>query len=181
MREPRTDREANVEARPSYEGLFDAHAQRLRRLCRLLLVDREEADEVVQEVFLKLHEAFDRPDPPRDWSAWLTRVAVNACHDRRRAGWWPRWRRLTDRLEDVDLRATGPSPEEAAIGRETRHRIWRAFLALSDRQRQVFVLRQLEGWSTEDVGRALGVRAGSVKRHLFRAIQRLRAGLGGAE
>jgi RNA polymerase sigma-70 factor (ECF subfamily) len=61
------------------------------------------------------------------------------------------------------------------VARETRQRIWRAFRELSDRQREVFVLRHLEGWSTEGVASALGIRAGSVKRHLFRAIRHLRA------
>lgn len=170
-----------VERPPTYEELFEGHAGRLDRLCRLLLADREESQEVVQEVFLKLHQAHTQPKPPSDWGAWLTRVAVNACRDRRRAGWWPRWRHLTDRIDDMALPGADPTPDQVAIARETQRRIWRAFRALSDRQREVFVLRRLEGWSTEAVASALGVRPGSVKRHLFRAIHHLRtAAVGGS-
>ncbi len=175
MTEPPTARERDVDDRARYEELFATHAERLRRLCRLLLADRAEADEVVQEVFLKVYQAEGRHGPPRDWAAWLTRVAVNACRDRRRVGWWPRWRHLTDRLEDMALPAADPTPEQVAIGRETQERIWRAFRELSGRQREVFVLRQLEGWSTEAVATALGLREGSVKSHLFRAMSHLRA------
>ncbi len=180
MTELPTARERDVEDRARYEALFATHADRLRRLCRLLLSDRTEADDVVQEVFLKAYEVSGRLDPPRNWAAWLTRVTVNACRDRHRVGWWPRWRRMTDCLEDMALPDAGPTPEQAAIGRETQDRIWRAFRELSGRQREVFVLRQLEGWSTAAVATALGLREGSVKSHLFRALRHLRAAAGAA-
>jgi len=159
---------------PTYEELFERHAGRLRRLCGLLLADRDESREVVQDVFLKLHQARRQPGPPCDWAAWLTRVAVNACRDRRRAGWWWRFRRQSDRVEDVTLTSKEPTPEEAAISKETWQRIWAAFRGLSDRQRDVFVLRHLEGWPTDAVASTLGLTPGSVKRHLFRAIRHLR-------
>jgi RNA polymerase sigma-70 factor (ECF subfamily) len=60
-----------------------------------------------------------------------------------------------------------------------RAQIWRAFRMLSVRQQEVFALRYLEGWSTEAVADALGLSAGSVKQHLFRAVHRLRAVIGG--
>src|SRR5438128_1227569 len=69
---------------PEDEGLVDAHYGRLRRLCELLLGDRHEAEEVVQDAFMKAYEASAGPVVPRDWAAWLTRVTVNACRDRRR-------------------------------------------------------------------------------------------------
>src|SRR5437667_440079 len=73
----------------------------------------------------------------------------------------------------------GPTPEEAALGREERQRIWRIFRRLSARQQEVFALRQLEGWSTDEVAETLGLSSGSVKRHLFRATHQLRAALRG--
>ncbi len=154
------------------------HAARLRRLCRLFLGDREEANEIVQDVFVRLQAASHGGGLVNDPGAWLTRVAINLCHDRRRAGWWPRWRRLTDGVEGARLATSEPTPEEAAIGRELADRVWQAFRRLSDRQREVFVLRRVEGWSTDDVAAALGLGAGSVKQHLFRAIQRLHAAAG---
>jgi RNA polymerase sigma-70 factor (ECF subfamily) len=169
-----------VDGWPGQEELVDAHYGRLRRLCELLLSDREEAKEVVQEVFMKAHEAAVQSKAPNDWAAWLTQVTLNSCRDRSRSGWWIRFRRWSDPPEQLPLRAWQPSPMDAAIGEETRRQIWLAFRRLPDRQREVFVLRYIEEWSTDAVAKGLGLRPGSVKRHLFRAIRRLRAALGGA-
>jgi len=69
------------------------------------------------------------------------------------------------------------TPEQEALGREQQIHIWHAFRELSGRQQEVFVLRYLEGWSTEEVARTLAISEGSVKNHLFRAVHNLREAL----
>ncbi len=155
-----------------------AHYGRLRRLCRLMLGDPQEAEDVVQEVFLKAHEAERLGRAPMDWGAWLTRVAVNACRDRRRAGGWMRLRLRSTHIDDPPLVADTQAPSEAAVGEETRRRIWKAFRALPRRQQEVFALRYVEEQPTADVALALGLSPGSVKRHLYRAVRHLRRALG---
>ncbi len=162
-----------------YEALYRQHWTRVVRLCRLLLDDPQESQEVAQEVFLRLAQRCQASDPVAQWGAWLTRVALNACSDRRRSGWWRRGRAGPRAIEEIDLIDGEPTPERAALQREERERIWRAFRRLPPRQREVFVLRHLEGWSTEVVAEALVLSPGSVKRHLFRAVHRLRRALGG--
>ena len=162
-----------------YEQLYHAHSARVVRLCRILLGDVDEAQEVSQEVFLKLHRALLSGDEPIGWGAWLTTVTVNACRDRRRSRWW-RWWRQHDAYDDNHHAAGGSTPEQAALSRETRQRIWQAFDGLSGRQREVFALRHLEGWSTDEVADALQLSSGSVKQHLFRAVQHMRSALGGS-
>jgi RNA polymerase sigma-70 factor (ECF subfamily) len=110
----------------------------------------------------------------------LTRVAINACHDRHRAGWWTRFRRSSARIEEIPLPAGDSSPADRVLSEETRRRIWLAFRKLPGRQREVFVLRYIEDLSTAEVAAALALSPGSVKRHLFRAIHRLRETLRGA-
>lgn len=171
--------DARADRQDDLGAIFQGHAGRLRRLCRLLLADGQEADEVVQEVLVKALEARRRQGPPDDWGPWLTRIAVNTCHDRRRAGWWRRFQRASEQVETVPLADGGPTPEDVAISSETRGQIWRAFRSLPDRQREVFVLRHLEGWTGPEIAASLGLSHGSVKRHLFRAVHRLRATLGG--
>jgi RNA polymerase sigma-70 factor, ECF subfamily len=167
-----------------YEQLYRQHYPRILRLCRLLLADPHEAEDVAQEVFLKLLQASKTETRAMTWESWLTRVTVNACHDRRRSGWWRWWRSRSprtdvDALSMLDLPSQGPTPEEEALNREARRRIWQAFRVLSSRQQEVFVLRYLEGWSTEAVADMLGLSAGSVKQHLFRAVHHLRAAIEG--
>ena len=136
--------------------------------------------DVVQEVFMQAYDAQTQSRSPDDWAAWLTRVTINACHDRHRAGWWTRFRRSSARIEEIPLAAADPSPADRALSEETRRHIWLAFDKLPDRQRQVFVLRYIEDLSTAEVAATLGLSPGSVKRHLFRAIRRLRVTLRGA-
>ena len=157
------------------EALYREHGARLLRVCRLLLRNPQEAEDVVQAVFLKLVERGEGPDRAMAWGRWLTRVAINACRDRQRAAWWRLWDRTAEEIELVDR---DPTPEAAALTGETRGHIWRALRQLSQRQREVFVLRHIETWPTQEVAEALGLSTGSVKRHLFRAVARLRKELG---
>lgn len=166
--------DASSSRQDEFGALLDLHSRRLRRLCRLLLADGAEADEVVQDVLVKALEAQQRQGPPDNWGPWLTRIAVNTCRDRRRAGWWRRFRHWSEPIETVPLRQAGPTPEDLAISVETRQQIWRAFRALPDRQREVFVLRHTEGLSGPEIATTLGLSAGTVKRHLFRAVRRMR-------
>lgn len=169
---------ANEQA--DYEQLYYAHRARVLRLCHLLLGDPDEAQEVSQEVFLKLHRALLADGAPINWGPWLKTVAVNACRDRRRSRWW-RWGRTSDAYVDNEHASSFLTPEQSALSQETRQRIWRAFNSLPGRQKEVFALRHLEGWSTEEVAGALQLSSGTVKRHLFRAVQHMRAALGGAK
>jgi RNA polymerase sigma-70 factor (ECF subfamily) len=178
---------AHVNAAPGthahFEQLYRQQYPRVMRLCRLLLADAHEAEDVAQEVFAKLWQASQTETRAMVWEAWLTRVAVNACRDRRRSGWW-RWWHATQRSVDaepisiLDRPSWQPTPEEDTLNRETRGQIWQAFRALPRRQQEVFALRYVEGWSTEAVAEMLGLSTGSVKQHLFRAVHRLRAVIG---
>jgi RNA polymerase sigma-70 factor (ECF subfamily) len=167
-----------------YEELYRLHYLRVVRLCRLLLADPHEAEDVAQEVFVKLLQASKTETRAMAWEPWLTRVTVNACRDRRRSGWWKWWRAPwhtadADVPSVLDHPSPGPTPEEEALSREVRGRIWQVFRELPSRQQEVFALRYLEGWSTDAVAEALGLSVGSVKQHLFRAVHRLRAVIGG--
>ena len=162
-----------------YDDLYRQHCARVLRLCRLLLSDLHEAEEVTQEVFLKLLREYRIDTRGIQWGPWLTRVAVNACRDRRRSGWWKWWRERHEEFEDESLPGKGLTPEDEVLNQEKRRRIWMSFRTLSARQQEVFVLRHVEGWSTEEVADTLGLSAGSIKRHLFRAVRQMRRSLGG--
>ena len=168
-----------VDNSSDYDDLYQAHHAHVLRLCRLLLSDPHEADDVSQEIFVKLLREQRAAQHPVVWERWLTTVTVNACRDRRRSGWWKWWRERHQDFDEAQLRGTAVTPEEAVSSAETMQRIWAVFRTLSARQQEVFALRQLQGWSTDEVAEALGLSAGSVKRHLYRAVHQLRTALRG--
>jgi len=162
---------------PSLDALYRAHREGVLRLSRLLLADADEAADAVHDVFLRVARAFQAA-PPDDWNAWITRVTVNVCRDRRRSGWWRWWRRHGVELDPNETPGPGATPEQEAVRREEHGRVWAVLRRLPARQREVFVLRHLEGFATNDVAALLGIASGSVKRHLFRAVHALRRALG---
>jgi RNA polymerase sigma-70 factor (ECF subfamily) len=181
-----TPEDAAVDGQPGsadrateYNKLYQAHHVRVLRLCRLLLADADEADDVSQEVFLKLFRQHQLSGNTIAWGAWLTRVTVNACRDRRRSGWWKWWRERHQEFVETQHPARVLTPEQAVLSNEARRVVWLSLRQLSARQQEVFVLRQLEGWSTEEVAETLGLTPGSIKRHLYRAVHHMRGALRG--
>jgi RNA polymerase sigma-70 factor (ECF subfamily) len=164
----------------SYEALYAAHHAEVLRLCRLLLANHHDAEEVAQEVFLKVYQRFQNKNQNQlmVWKPWLVRVSINACRDRRRSGWWKWFGGTGEEYREASYPDSGKSPEETLLGRETQGHIWRAFQELSARQREVFVLRYVDEWPTGKVADMLGITTGSVKRYLFRAVRHLRRTLG---
>jgi len=144
------------------------------------LANHHDAEEIAQEVFLKVFQQLQNMNQTElmMWRPWLMRVSVNACRDRRRSGWWKLWRGANEEYQEANYPNSSRTPEEMVLSQETQGRIWRAFEKLSARQREVFVLRHVDEWSTEEVAEMLGITAGSVKRYLFRAARQLRRILG---
>jgi RNA polymerase sigma-70 factor (ECF subfamily) len=160
------------------EELCRTQHPRVFKLCRLLLVDYHEAQEVAQEVFLKFVRQWQTGGQIRSWEAWLTRVTVNACRDRQRSAWWKWWRKGHLEVQTIELPDQQLNPEERVLSREQQESVWRGFHALTSRQREVFVLRRLEGRSSEETAEILGLSPGSIKRHLFHALRHLQKALG---
>jgi RNA polymerase sigma-70 factor, ECF subfamily len=162
-----------------FRDLYAEHQTRVLRLCRLMLSDADEAEEVAQEIFLKAFRFHRTREHPESWSKWLATVTINACRDRRRSSWWKRWRGRTEEFDEFKGATPGHrSAEEIALQRETQSLVWKHFSKLSARQKEIFALRHFEGWSTEEVAAHMGLTAGSVKTHLFRAVRELRKGIG---
>jgi RNA polymerase sigma factor (sigma-70 family) len=161
----------------NWDQIYREHHPRITRLCRMMLADVEEARETAQEVFVKALEHYRSHGAPNNWAAWITRVAVNTCHDRRRSGWWKWWYRRVDEFRDTEHHSPAIGAELQAQGREMYRIIWTEFRKLPARQREVLVLRYVEEYTTSEVAELLHLAPGTIKRHLFRAVQRLRTAL----
>jgi RNA polymerase sigma-70 factor (ECF subfamily) len=177
----------HADARERYAELVARHQRRASRIAYHYMRDAADADEAVQDAFVKAysHLASFREELPFD--VWFTRILINGCLDRIKAR-TRRERRVrplgdSSRPErDVAERvvATGPSPEDALLARERREAIAAALARLPERQRAVFVLSHVEGHTSREVSALTGLNESTVRVHLFRAIRRLRTLLGPA-
>ena len=154
--------------------------KRIFLLCKRMLQDIGEADSATQDTFLKAWQSLNRPgsedlDNP---GSWLTRIAVNTCLDRLRSRRWQFWRkRPAPQDEETILRLArdaGPNAEDQIFATQIGDRVQQALDRLSLRQRAVFALRHYEDRSLADIAGILDLDIGTVKVHLFRAIEKLR-------
>ena len=153
--------------------LFDAHHRRLYRLGLRMLGSAEDAQDLVQETFLRAARALGRvPGAEPGAEAWLVRVAVNLCRDRQR-------RRGVRRGHDGDLPSLVAAPDEEGP-RLARWAVWGALDRLPARRRSIVVLHELEGLSTGEVARLLGTSPVTVRWHLALARRELARWLSGA-
>jgi RNA polymerase sigma-70 factor (ECF subfamily) len=169
--------------RDALEPLMGRHYRRVYRIALGYLRNPEDALDVVQETFVKAYEHAGRWDGAAEVAPWLARIAVNQSIDRYRRN--RRRRQSFSPLEEGDhqesLAASDVSPERHTLSGQIGDRIARAVLGLPETQRAVFVLRHYEEMSLEEIATALGLRLGTVKSSLHRAVHRLRERLSGLE
>jgi RNA polymerase sigma factor (sigma-70 family) len=158
---------------PSGAGdLFERYAPALLRFADRLLADRGAAEEVTQEVFVKVISRAHQYDGRAEVSSWLFAIAANACRDRRR-----RDRRATvvplDGLPEPAHKGEGI---ESVLGdRQRREAVRRALSSLSDEQREALVLARYHGLPYAEIAGVLGISVGAVKTRIFRAVEALKS------
>jgi len=165
-------------ARDRFADLVASQQRRALRIAYQYLRDAHDADEAVQDAFVKVftHITTYREDLP--FEVWFTRILVNGCLDMRKS----RARRLrwalpmaaTAEAKPVDPVAPHPSPEDRLVSDERTREISEAVGQLPDRQRTVFTLCHVGEHSTAEVSQTLGLSEATVRVHLFRAVRRLR-------
>jgi len=158
---------------------FRAEHPHVWRLCLGLLADAAEAEDVAQDAMLHLLDRLHAWDPARPYRAWRTTVVVNLCRDRlRRLEARQRAHERAARARDDAGRGILPDPGDEASRAEVMDVLREALGALTPREREAFVLRDLEGGSTEETAEQLGVTPSSVRSLLTLARRRLRTLLG---
>jgi RNA polymerase sigma-70 factor (ECF subfamily) len=155
--------------RGAFEGLYRAHAGRVYALCLRMSGDPVRAEELTQDAFIRAWQGIHAFRGESGFGSWLHRIAVNvALADHRAAG---RRERRVMPLADPPEGRVAPGDTAAAVDLE------RAVAALPPGARAVFVLHDVEGYAHEEIGRMMGVAAGTSKAQLHRARRLLREGL----
>jgi RNA polymerase sigma-70 factor, ECF subfamily len=170
----------------AFELIMRRHNRRLFRLARSVLRNAAEAEDVVQETYLRAFAKLDAFAGPAGFSAWLARIAYNEALGRVRGS--DRVVSLHDYVSDGDgatdvrriatMTSRHPDPERLAGSGELRRMLEDAIDALPDEFRAVFVLRAVEGMSVAETAEALSIRPETVKTRFHRARHRLQATLG---
>jgi RNA polymerase sigma-70 factor, ECF subfamily len=160
----------------AYEELVRMHQAIAFRVALVAAGDRGDAEEAVQDGFVKAYRALGRFREGAPFRPWLLRIVANEARNRRRS---------SGRRAGLALRAAAaasgdaaPSPEAAALSQERRDALLAALGSLEERDRAVLVHRFLLDLGEEETATALGVRRGTVKSRTARALARLRGVLG---
>ena len=176
------ERGAMDEARDRFSGLVAVHQRRAVRIAYQYLRDAAEADEAVQDAFVKVFSHITSYRDAWPFEVWFTRILINGCLDRRKArARRERWFAPAEEAESkrAVANASGPDPEAQLLARERHHRLTAAIDRLDGRQRTVFMLCHYGDCSPREVSAMTGLNESTVRVHLFRAARKLRGLLGG--
>jgi len=165
----------------AFRALVERHSRVVFRAAFRMTGNRQDAEDIVQEAFLRAYRQLGRFDDRAEFGTWLYRIATNRALDLIRVR-----RRRSENLAAAEpdqpdpvaqLPAYEPSPERSAWSAQLRGAVEDAMNELSPTERAAFVLRHFEGMRIEEVSRALQCRPGAAKHSVFRAVQKLRRAL----
>jgi RNA polymerase sigma-70 factor (ECF subfamily) len=172
------------EARERFGGLVNLHQRRASRIAYQYLRDASDADEAVQDAFLKVFSHIGSYREAWPFEVWFTRILINGCLDRRKArGRRDRWFVGGEISSADEARASAAAapvdPEHRLLSRERRAKLAGAIDRLDGRQRTVFMLCHYGDCTPREVSTMTGLNESTVRVHLFRAARKLRGLLGG--
>jgi len=153
-----------------FAGLVRLHQRRAYIVARSIVLTHEDAEDAVQDGFLRAYQALDRFDPSQTFGAWLNRIVANAALDLAR-------RRKVRNAEELN-ESIPTAFRDPAEGGELRERLEDALAKLPDRARAVIVLHDIEGFTHAEIGEMLGIPGGTARSDLHHARQKLRVLLG---
>jgi RNA polymerase sigma-70 factor (ECF subfamily) len=181
---PHTDATAVALARngdsEAFRALVDRHSRAVYRLAHRMTGNSQDAEDVVQETFLKAYRQLGRFESRANFGTWLHRIAVNCSIDvirGRRHQEAGHDAADLDALDGAEHERVDPSPERLMLSSEVQERVGRAMETLTHMERAAFVLRHFEGQSIEEISRALGLKANAAKHSIFRAVRKMRLAL----
>jgi RNA polymerase sigma-70 factor (ECF subfamily) len=164
----------------AFRALVERHSRAIFRLAHRMTGNEHDAEDVVQETFLRAYRQLGRFEARANFGTWLYRIAVNCSIDVIRSR---RKEDTTDGSDELE-RASGapvgqtdpPDLDRLVFSAEIKQRATAALEGLSRMERAAFVLH-FEGQSIDEIGRVLGLRTSATKHSIFRAVRKMRVAL----
>ena len=176
------ERALSSEVMSDFDALVGEYRPRIFRFILASLRDRESAENLTQECFVRAYKAREQFRGAASIPTWLLQIAANLVRDHESSGRLKFWRRAlkTDLADVMDVIPDGQMSAESMISaKQDVEAIWRVAAKLSERQRTVLLLRFVEDLSLLEIVEVTGMKLGTVKTHLFRALEAVRTALEG--
>jgi RNA polymerase sigma-70 factor, ECF subfamily len=163
----------------AFHALVERHRTMVYRLAYQFAGNHHDAEDIAQDVFIKVYRSLDRFRYDAQLTSWLYRIVMNACIDQKRRQAPNGWAPFTEETEIqmVNTPTEEPGPEDQAYGGQLGEVLASEIARLPPGQRVVFTMRHHEGLKLSEIAEALGLAEGTVKRQLHAAVHRLRAAL----
>src|SRR6266568_6246484 len=165
----------------AFRVLVERHSRSVFRLAFRMTGNEEDAEDVVQETFLRAYRQLDKYEARSSFSTWLYRIASNYSLDLIRSRKRREEKRERGSSEEIDILqsvpASSPGPDRMTYSSQVQGHVRAALDELSSQERTAFVLRHYEGMSIDEIGQVLGTGTNATKHSIFRAVQKLRRSL----
>jgi RNA polymerase sigma-70 factor, ECF subfamily len=179
-----TSHEQSILQLADFDEVVRLYRPRIFRFLMSSMGDRDVAESLTQDCFLKAYNARNQFRGESSLSTWLTRIALNLVRDHlrsRRIRFWQKTRDSALDLVDIAdwIPDGGVTPEISCLQQEKVKEVWSAVEELSRQQRTVFLLRFVEEMELSEIAETTGMNTSTVKSHLYRALRVVRERVGG--
>jgi RNA polymerase sigma-70 factor, ECF subfamily len=163
----------------AFRLLVEQHSRLVFRVAYRMTGNEHDADDVVQETFLRAYKQLGRFEERANFGTWLHRIAVNCALDllRSRGRLDRHYGGDPEEAEMMGAISTDPQQDRLLLSAELRDHVTAAMEKLSGNERTAFVLRHFEGMPVEEIGKTLGIQVNAAKHTIFRAVRKLRESL----
>jgi RNA polymerase sigma-70 factor (ECF subfamily) len=169
--------------RDAFRVLVERHSRSIFRVVYRMTGNQQDAEELVQETFLRAYKSLERFELRANFSTWVYRIAVNRTLDFLTARKTQMQNKDTYQIVDnpdaeegnqIQLPASTPGPDRLLLSVEMKSKIAGALGLLTPAERIAFTMRHMEGRSIEEISQALDLKVSAAKNSVFRAVQKLR-------
>ena len=161
----------------AFRVLVERHSRSVFRLAFRLTGSAQDAEDVVQETFVRAYQRLSRFESRSHFATWLYRIGFNCAIDHLRSRPKLEAAQAPETLNEMAPKTSGPTSEDLVYAGQIGSRVQLALNSLSEQERTAFLMRHYQGCSIEEICSALGLKTNAAKHSIFRAVKKMRAQL----